>query len=340
MIPLDPSDDDVLLGNPSEGGADAAGLDPILPASVFAPGVKRPSSAPTRPPPAARPRRHTRDEELLAVGSIVDKYRVDGLLGKGGFATVYKATHMLLGTRVALKLLRPAVLRRQPALGEQLCAEARFAARINHPNVVRILDVTSQSLSYIVMEYIEGMSLLQRIHRQGPLAPAALLRVGLQVVAGLEAGLARGLIHRDIKPANILLAQSGEVKIVDFGLARHTGPADPPRARAPAVVGTFGYMSPEQSEDPEAVDFRADVYSLGVTLYEAAAGDLPAPAGDHRPRPLPALGSVVPAFPTQVAAVVGWMLAARRDDRPSSYEELRAAMMRALATCAPPHRGQ
>ncbi|HYU15529.1 MAG TPA: serine/threonine-protein kinase [Candidatus Acidoferrum sp.] len=331
-----PDEEDALLGTPAGGVVGAERLERVLPAWIFAPRVERPVSAAPPAPPRPRPRRQVRDEELLAVGSIVDKYRVDGLLGKGGFATVYKATHLLLGTRVALKLLRPTVLRRQPALGAQLCAEARFAARINHANVVRILDVTSHALTYIVMEYIDGMSLGQRIRRHGPLTPPALLRVGLQVLAGLDAGLEQGLIHRDIKPANILLTRGGDVKIVDFGLARHTSErADPPRVRAKAVLGTHGYMSPEQADDPETVDFRADVYSLGVTLHEAAAGGLPFPAGETRPRPMPRLDHTVPGFPTGVASLVAWMLAQDRDDRPASYASLHSAMADALATFAP-----
>ncbi len=333
MITENYMEEDVLLGNPGSGPMGPSLLDPALPAWIFAPSVER--LAPSGPPAAPHPRlrRRARDEELLAVGSIVDKYRIDGLLGKGGFATVYKATHLLLGTRVAVKLLRPTILKRQPTLVAQLCAEARFAARISHPNVVRILDVTSTALTYIVMEYIEGMSLTQRIHRQGALSPAALLRVGLQVVAGLEAGLEQGLIHRDIKPANILLARGGDVKIVDFGLARHTSePTDAPRLRPATVLGTYGYMSPEQAEDPEAVDFRADVYSLGVTLYEAAAGGLPFHTSDYKPRPMPRLEDAVLGFPASVASLVGWMLAQNRDDRPASYSSLHSAMTHALAT--------
>jgi len=333
------TEDDVLLGRPSHRGHGSGPipLESELPAEIFAPGVERPS-APTAPA-LARPRRRVRDEELLARGSIIDKYRIDGLLGKGGFATVYKATHLLLGTKVAIKLLRPTILKRQPTLGAQLCEEARFAARINHPNVVRILDVTSHSLTYIVMEYIEGASLAQRIHRGGPLPPPALLRVGLQVVAGLTVGLEQGLIHRDIKPANILLAKGGEVKIVDFGLARHTAePIDIPRSRTPTVIGTYGYMSPEQADDPEAVDFRADIYSLGVTLYEAATGSLPFPTSDpgacitlHKTRPIPRLEDKIPGFPASVSSLVGWMLAKDREDRPPSYNALHSALVRTLA---------
>jgi serine/threonine-protein kinase len=327
MTPFD-LDDDVLLGQPARPARGPAALDPALPAEIFVPATPR--------APVARARRLPRDEDVLATGAIVDKYRIDGLVGRGGFATVYKATHLLLGTRVALKLLRPTVLERQPALGAQLCAEARFAARIDHPNVVRVVDVTSHALTYIVMEHIDGASLAQRVHRGGPLPPAALLRVGLQVVAGLEAGLAQGLIHRDIKPANILLTRSGDVKIVDFGLARHVdASAVEPRPRGAMVVGTYGYMSPEQADDPEAVDFRADVYSLGVTLFEAATGALPCPPGTPRPPELPRIEERVPGFPPAVSSLVAWMLAFRRDERPSSYASLHTAMTRVLAALGP-----
>ncbi len=336
-------DVDVLLGRPGGAGlgeGTAPDLDPTLPAEIFAltTGRSQPPTATAMPP--RRPR--ARDEELLARGSIVDKYRIDGLLGKGGFAAVYRATHLLLGTKVAIKLLRPTLLERQPGLALQLCEEARFAARINHPNVARVLDVTTHALTYIVMEYIDGMSLGQRIDRGGPLPPADTLRVGMQVVAGLQAGLDQGLIHRDIKPANILLARTGEVKIVDFGLARQSARRpEAPRARAPSVIGTYGYMSPEQADDPEAVDFRADIYSLGVTLYEASTGQLPFLTSDpvaciqlHKTRPVPRPEDRIVGFPTAVSSLITWMLAKNREERPGTYDELHSAMSRTLAALA------
>jgi eukaryotic-like serine/threonine-protein kinase len=338
----DPESEDVLLGSRRTPirGHQPEPLDPVLPAAIFAPSVER-NSVPTAPA-LPRHRRRVRDEELLARGSIIDKYRIDELLGKGGFATVYKATHLLLGTRVAIKLLRPTVLARQPALGAQLCEEARFAARINHPNVVRILDVTSHTLTYIVMEYIEGVSLAQRIHRSGVLGAPALLRVGLQVVSGLEAGLEQGLIHRDIKPANILLTKRGEVKIVDFGLARHnTAPSELPRPRSPMIIGTYGYMSPEQAEDADSVDFRSDVYSLGVTMFQAATGALPysvdgatAAMTAGKGRPVPRVEERISGFPASVSSLVAWMMARNPEDRPESYSSLHSTMTRTLAMFA------
>ncbi len=352
---------DILLGSSrlevTHDGAPAR-LDPLLPADVFVRGGliidshRDPTASRGRSEAAAgrrsgTPRRRRgdrgRDEQLLPRGAIVDKYRIDGLLGKGGFAAVYRATHLLLGTQVAIKLLRPKVLERQPALTSLLCEEARFAARINHANVVRIFDVTSgAALTYIVMEYIEGLSLSQRIERQGPLAPAALLQVGLQVAAGLHAGLEQGLIHRDVKPANILLTNAGDAKLVDFGLAYQSAAVrDGRRARSGSVIGTSGYMSPEQADDPETVDFRGDIYSLGVTLYEAATGAPPFAIGDaqacilaHKTQPVPPPASRVPGFPPAASSLLLWMLAKAPSERPQSYGGLAQQMRRVLASLA------
>jgi serine/threonine protein kinase len=263
------------------------------------------------------------------------------VLGRGGFAVVYRATHLLLGSQVAIKLLRPRVLARQPGLAALLCQEARFAARINHPNVVRVHDVThTDRITYVVMEYIDGRSLAEIVHQSGPLLSAEVVRVGLGVAAGLRVGLAQGLIHRDIKPANILLASDGAVKIVDLGLAHASVPGEEVVERTSgraAVVGTHGYMSPEQALDPERIDFRSDIYALGVTLYEAATGSLPFPATDparcqelHRTQPVPPPEQRAPRLAPALSALLLWMLAKRAEDRPSSYQVLETALRSAL----------
>jgi serine/threonine protein kinase len=328
-------------------------LDPTLPSEVFLSGTfegTRPSAGERPAPPRRRPRRearrrHSADDELLARGTIIDKYSIDRVLGRGGFAVVYRATHLLLGSPVAIKLLRPRVLARQPGLAALLCQEARFAARINHPNVVRVHDVThTDRITYVVMEYIEGRSLAEAIQSEGRLMPGEVVRVGLAVSAGLRVGLAQGLIHRDIKPANILLGHDGAVKIVDLGLAHASVPgelpADPGDAAPgkPSVVGTYGYMSPEQAANPERVDFRSDVYALGVTLYEAATGTLPFPVRDdpgaclemHRTHPVPPPEGRVPGLPSSLSALLLAMLAKRPEDRPPSYEALESALRRVL----------
>jgi serine/threonine protein kinase len=330
-------------------------LDPALPAEVFAtPGSGRPLrpsgrsvAGPAAAAPAAgsRRRRRTGDDELLPRGTIVDKYCLDRVLGRGGFAVVYRATHLLLGTEVAIKLLRPRALARQPGLAELLCQEARFAARINHPNVVRVHDVThNDRITYVVMEYIEGRSLAETIKAEGALPAATVLRVGLAVAAGLEVGLASGLIHRDIKPANILLPRGGEAKIVDLGLALGSGPGDeaPSEGGRATVVGTYGYMSPEQAADARRVDLRSDIYALGATLYEAATGTLPFPARDpahwlqlvrHEPVPPPQIRR--PGLPEPLCALLLAMLARRPEDRPGSYQVLQDALSQALEELGP-----
>jgi len=269
--------------------------------------------------PRAQRRTRARQDGPLQRWAVLDKYRIEELIGSGGFAFVYRATHLLLRIPVAIKLLRPEQLEHADA-AQRLVEEARCAARINHPNVVRIHDVTqTPQITYIVMEHIEGRSLARAIRAAGPLPPHAVLRLGLDVVAGLRAGLHEGLIHRDIKPANILLSRGGGARIVDFGLARAT--TAPGRERS--LVGTRGYVAPEVV-DGFGGDFRADIFSLGVTLYEAAAGARPLlPYGAAQAWPPPDL----PAdLPRGLSGALRFMLMPRREDRPASYELLEHAL--------------
>jgi serine/threonine protein kinase len=273
---------------------------------------------------------------LPGIGTTIDKYRIEELLGSGGFATVYRATHLLMRTPVALKLLHPWVLRRRPHLVEQLCEEARFTSLINHPNVVRVFDVTKGDLhTYIVMEYIDGISLYRAIERQ-PLRPLNVLRLGMHVCAGLHAGLTQGLIHRDVKPGNILITKNGRAKLVDFGLARHSQ-LEPSTLKAgtPAedVAGTPAYMAPEQATNPTGADFRADIYSLGATLYHAALGVAPFTDPDplrlvysqiHHDPPDPR--QFISTFPAALSELLLRMLAKQPDRRPGSYEHLAAEL--------------
>jgi serine/threonine protein kinase len=309
-------------------------LDARLPGYVFASkdGAER---------RAATERRNARDtDERLEIGTIVEKYRIEELLGTGGFASVYRATHMLLQRPVAIKVLRAKHLRERPELVTQLCEEARFVARINHPNVVQVFDIThTDALTYIVMEYIDGEPLRRLIRKHGALPEARVLAIAEDVIRGLKAGLDNGVIHRDIKPENILVSRSGVAKIVDLGLARGTQPSPPTAGRAP-VVGTQGYMAPEQAFSPEATDFRADIYSLGATLYHAATGIPPFSA----PSSTAALRMQVDELirpPEHVAPLsqglsklLVRMLSSLPVDRPQSYEELGEEMHR-LANEAP-----
>ena len=278
---------------------------------------------------------------LPAIGSVIDKYRVEELLGTGGFAAVYRATHLLLRIPVALKLLKPEVVKARPFLAELLCEEARFAAQLNHTNVVRVFDVThTPQITYIIMEYIEGRSLMDVIHEEGPLSLKRVLGIGLDVCRGLQAAHVQGMIHRDIKPANILMTKTGQAKIVDLGLAqqRTSGGKE---TESKMVVGTPAYMAPEQAATPELVDFRADIYSLGVTLYQAALGRPPfqgrTPVESismHQTQPVPPPHELVPTFPFELSRMLLWMLEKDRENRPASYEQLIEGMEETLQSLA------
>jgi len=276
--------------------------------------------APKGPPPGSG---------LPAIGSVIDKYRIEELLGMGGFAAVYRSTHLLLRIPVALKLLKPEVVRARPFLAELLCEEARFAAQLNHPNVVRVFDVThTPQITYIIMEFIEGRSLADTIHSEGPLSLKRVLAIGLDVCRGLQAAAEQGMIHRDIKPANILMTKPGLAKIVDLGLAQQRTDNNKGQDSS-MVVGTPAYMAPEQALHPESVDFRADMYSLGVTLYHAALGRPPfqgrTPVESislHQTQPVPPPQEIIPTFPFELSRILLWMLEKDPAARPASYEQL------------------
>ena len=263
------------------------------------------------------------EPELPPIGSVIEKYRLKGIIGVGGFAAVYRARHLLLETDVALKLLRPSIVRNRPRLPRLLCEEARFAARIHHPNVVRMLDVThTDQLTYLVMEFIDGPDLAVMTRRRGRLPPKMVLKIVEHVVAGLAAGLRENLIHRDIKPSNILLTSSGVTKIVDFGLARSTTSES-----SNQVVGTADYMSPEQIDRPSEVDFRSDLYSLGVTAYQALLGRLPIMVADgSRPQSVVPPNEVDPSIPVPISELVMWLLERDPRARPGSHDALRDAI--------------
>jgi eukaryotic-like serine/threonine-protein kinase len=314
-----PDDIDPALPDVFAQAARPAPLEPALPSDAFLPARMAEPSTALGPPARTRARQAPRTQ--LRPGAIVDKYRVEELLGVGGFAVVYRATHMLLRVPVALKLLRADVVARRPSLAAQLLQEARFAARIDHPNVVRVFDVThTEHITYIVMEFIRGTSVARLIDEAGRLPPSAVVRIGIDVAAGLAAGLEQGLIHRDIKPANILLTAARSARIVDLGLANPITPGaddDGPLSHA-ALVGTRGYMSPEQIRDPRAVDFRCDIYSLGVTLREAATGVSPS----SRSRSALAARTTTP----ELDRLLAWMTSPEPADRPASYAELDEAL--------------
>ncbi len=198
------------------------------------------------------------------------------LIGVGGMGAVYKARQLKLDRLVALKIL-PAEWGRDPAFAERFGREARALARLSHPHIVHVHDFgQAGGHFFLLMEYVDGVNLRQLL-LTGPLQPQMALQVVPQVCDALQYAHEEGVVHRDIKPENILLDRRGRVKIADFGLAKLVGPAHVSFTLTGThqVMGTLDYMAPEQRLRPQEVDHRADIYSLGVLLYEMLTGELP-----------------------------------------------------------------
>ncbi len=213
-----------------------------------------------------------------ALPTVLSRYRVLSLLGAGGMGEVYLASDDRLGRRVAIKILPDAVSRDEEAKLRML-REARAVAALDHPNVCTVYEVGEhEGRPYIVMQFVEGETLFDRL-RQARMSPTEVLDVGLQVAAALDEAHSHGIIHRDVKPMNIMLTPRGQVKVLDFGLAKFTGPqehstTDQLESRAGIITGTAPYMSPEQLRGAP-IDARSDIFSLGVVLYEMVTGRRP-----------------------------------------------------------------
>ncbi len=204
-------------------------------------------------------------------GSVVGHYSVLEKLGEGGMGVVYRARDTRLDRLAALKFLPPSCMA-DSERRRRFVREARAASALNHPNIITIYEIDSDAgLDFIAMEYVPGRTLEQAI-RDSPLPVEEALRIAVEIVGALEAAHAAGIVHRDLKPGNVMLAESGRVKVLDFGLAKLVEPsARANTATATVIAGTRGYMSPEQA-DGLAVDGRSDIFSFGALLYELLTG--------------------------------------------------------------------
>jgi uncharacterized protein (TIGR02145 family) len=206
--------------------------------------------------------------------SQIGKYKLLRLIGEGGMASVYEAEHETLGSKAAIKVLNP-LLSSNKQIRERFKNEARLMASLEHPNITRVLDYEeSDSYLAIAMELLPGEDLSARIRRQGKLSEAEIVRTFEQVLQGFEYAHSKGVVHRDIKPSNIFLLPNGQVKILDFGIAKLFDNGGE-MTQTGTQMGTPVYMSPEQVNAEKNIDHRSDIYSLGVTLFYALSGKAP-----------------------------------------------------------------
>ncbi len=209
--------------------------------------------------------------EMVPGKILADKYKVIEVAGKGGMGIVYKAKDTKLKRNVALKFLPPELTKDKEAK-ERFVLEAQAAAALSHPNICTIHEINEEEgKSFIVMEYVEGQSLKNKIDR-GPIDIEEALDIAIQVAEGMEQAHKKGIVHRDIKSANIMVTDAGQAKIMDFGLAKVKGGTL--LTREGTTLGTVAYMSPEQARGEE-VDQRSDIWSLGIVMYEILSGQLP-----------------------------------------------------------------
>jgi len=284
-----------------------------------------------QPPPTAAPSPVAgADSRQPAVASDVPRalggYRIIKELGHGAMGTVYLAEQTSLKRKVALKTIRRRAAD-DPAAIARFLREAYAAAKLSHPNVVQIYDLgEQQGIYYFSMEYVSGEPLSAVVARQGPLPPERAVRYIIQAARGLKFAHDHGLVHRDVKPANLLLSRDGVVKVADLGLvksaAAEQAEGDEHLTQAEAIMGTPAYMAPEQADRVTDVDRRADIYSLGCTLFELLTGRPPFRGKGaldvimkHQTHPVPRPDAIVPGIPKKLADIVVKMMAKRPEER-------------------------
>ncbi|MFJ8695158.1 Stk1 family PASTA domain-containing Ser/Thr kinase [Streptomyces roseolilacinus] len=262
------------------------------------------------------------------------RYELGSVLGRGGMAEVYLAHDTRLGRTVAVKTLR-ADLARDPSFQARFRREAQSAASLNHPAIVAVYDtgedyVDGVSIPYIVMEYVDGSTLRELLHSGRKLLPERTLEMTVGILQALEYSHRAGIVHRDIKPANVMLTRTGQVKVMDFGIARAMGDAGMTMTQTAAVIGTAQYLSPEQAKG-ETVDARSDLYSTGCLLYELLTvrppfiGDSPVAVAYQHVREEPQAPSVFdPEITPEMDAIVLKALVKDPDYRYQSADEMRA----------------
>jgi formylglycine-generating enzyme required for sulfatase activity/class 3 adenylate cyclase/tRNA A-37 threonylcarbamoyl transferase component Bud32 len=263
-------------------------------------------------------------------GQTFAGYEIIAKLGEGGFGAVYKARQPNLNRLVALKMLAPH-LAADAEFVARFKREATLAASLNHPNLVLVYSAdTHQQTHYMAMEFVEGETLREHIERQGRLDPRESLAIAVYIAEALKYAWNKSrLVHRDIKPDNVFLSTAGEVKLGDLGLAKNVGQSTAGMTATGMMMGSPHYISPEQANAKKDIDFRADIYSLGCTLYHMLTGKTPYEGDDpmavmnlHVNSPPPAIFKAWPQCPMPLGLLVGKMLKKNPRERHASYEEL------------------
>ena len=286
---------------------------------------------------------------VVEVGQVISsKYKLLRLLGDGGMGSVYEAEHLRLGTHVAIKVLHSDLARRS-GLIDRFLQEARVSAQIRSPHVVQVTDVesTHDGIAYLVMELLQGEPLSNLEKRERTLSVAVASEYTLQILQALEAAHSLGVVHRDLKPDNVFVTFDGTkpvIKLIDFGIAKlkraegAAGAGQKNLTVAGMMMGTPEYMAPEQAYSATDVDARADLYSVGVMMYEMLAGQTPAQGDDPRIVVLKVergevtpLVHVAPNVPPEVAGLVHRAMAPRPELRFSSAAEMRLALEAVMA---------
>ncbi|MGC4808408.1 Stk1 family PASTA domain-containing Ser/Thr kinase [Micromonospora sp. DT233] len=270
------------------------------------------------------------------------RYQVGELLGYGGMAEVHRGRDLRLGRDVAIKMLR-ADLARDATFQMRFRREAQNAASLNHPAIVAVYDTgeetgpTGETLPFIVMEFVNGRTLKELLGVEGRLQPRRALEICADTCAALEFSHRHGIIHRDIKPGNVMLTQTGQVKVMDFGIARALASGVTTMTQTSAVIGTAQYLSPEQARG-EAVDARSDVYAAGCVLFELVCGHPPfvgdspvSVAYQHVRETPPTPSDINPDVTPAIDAIVLKALSKNPLNRYQSAGEMRADMLRAAA---------
>jgi eukaryotic-like serine/threonine-protein kinase len=298
----------------------------------------------------------TSAEAASRVGeTLAEKYKITRYVGQGGMGSVYEAQHVIVGRRFAVKYLH-AELAGDEEILERFRREARTAGALENENIVSVVDfgLAADGIPCIVMEYLTGEDLAALLAREGQLPVIRAVNIAIQACRGLDAAHAAGIVHRDLKPENLFICRRGDgtdlVKILDFGIAKLVpagqGPA-PSVTRSGTTMGTPFYMAPEQARGAKEVDHRADIYGLGVILFEALSGQKPHPGQSYNEilyhiltQPAVSITSLRPGLPVDLVGTIQQALAFNPHDRQASVAELARALSRHADRQVTPIRSQ